>query len=287
MAVDIGGTFTDLVARGADGSVCTTKAPTTPGALADGVIAALRLAATDAEQVNFFVHGTTAGLNALVERRFAPVGLITTRGFRDVYEIGRANRPVMYDLRYHRPAPLVRRELRREVTERMSARGEVVTALDEPSLREASEALVERGVEAIAVVLLHAYINPAHEVRCEELLRSWYPKLSISLSHRIANEWREYERTSTTVVNAAVAPTVDSYLRDLESRVRAEGVDASIHIMQSNGGMTTASRAAGNLSTRFCPDPSEGRSRRRMPAGRKGSSVPSPSIWVEPASTSP
>ncbi len=114
---------------------------------------------------------------------------------------------------------------------------------DEPSLREASEALVERGVEAIAVVLLHAYINPAHEVRCEELLRSWYPKLSISLSHRIANEWREYERTSTTVVNAAVAPTVDSYLRDLESRVRAEGVDASIHIMQSNGGMTTASRA--------------------------------------------
>ncbi len=129
LAVDIGGTFTDLVARGADGSVCTTKAPTTPGALADGVIAALRLAATDAEQVNFFVHGTTAGLNALVERRFAPVGLITTRGFRDVYEIGRANRPVMYDLRYHRPAPLVRRELRREVTERMSARGEVVTAL--------------------------------------------------------------------------------------------------------------------------------------------------------------
>jgi N-methylhydantoinase A len=149
----------------------------------------------------------------------------------------------MYDLYYHRPAPLVRRELRLEVLERMTAAGEVLVPLDEATLREAADALVAAGADAIAVVLLHAYANPAHELRSAELLREWYPGVSVSVSHAIANEWREYERTSTTVVNAAIARTVDSYLADLEQRLRAAGVAASVHVMQSGGGMTSARRA--------------------------------------------
>ena len=243
VAVDIGGTFTDLAVRHRDGSTDTTKTQTTPEALEQGVVTALRQAGVVGEDVGFFVHGTTAGLNALLERRYQTVGLLTTRGFRDVYEIGRANRPAMYDLHYHRPPPLVGRRLRCEVTERMSAQGEVLTPLDEASLRESTEALLEAGVGAMAIVLLHSYANPAHELRCEELLADWYPELPVSVSHRIANEWREYERTSTTVVNAAVSSTVDAYLGELESKLNAEGVAVGIHVMQSNGGMTTAERA--------------------------------------------
>ncbi len=243
VAVDIGGTFTDLAVQQPDGSTLTTKALTTPGELEEGVIRALRLAGVPGGEVEFFVHGTTAGLNALLERRFEPVGLLTTRGFRDVYEIGRANRPAMYDLHYRRPEPLVRRRLRLEVDERMTARGEVLVPLDESSLRASADVLVAAGVGALAVVFLHAYANPAHELRSEELLSEWYPDIPVSLSHRIANEWREFERTSTTVVNAAVASTVDSYLGSLERRLREEGVSAGVHVMQSNGGMTTAGRA--------------------------------------------
>ena len=243
VAVDIGGTFTDLAIRYPDGSTETAKALTTPGALADGVVDALRLSGASGADVTFFVHGTTAGLNALLERKYATVGLVTTAGFRDVYEIGRANRPAMYDLHYHRPAPLVRRELRLEVRERMTAAGEVLIPLDEDSLRASVDRLVAAGVGALAIVLLHAYANPAHELRCAELVREWYPELTVSLSHRIANEWREYERTSTTVVNSAIAGTVASYLAGLEQQLRAAGVDASVHVMQSNGGMTTARRA--------------------------------------------
>jgi N-methylhydantoinase A len=149
----------------------------------------------------------------------------------------------MYDLYYHRPAPLVPRRLRLEVGERMTAAGEVLVPLDEDSLRAAADALVSAGAGAIAVVLLHAYANPAHELRCEQLLTQWYPGISVSVSHKIANEWREYERTSTTVVNAAIARTVASYLADLEGRLGAAGVSASVHVMQSGGGMTSARQA--------------------------------------------
>jgi N-methylhydantoinase A len=242
-AVDIGGTFTDLALAVPQGKVSTAKVLTTPGDLARGVVEVLRLSGVRAEDVGFFVHGTTAGLNAVLEGRFATVGLLTTKGFRDVYEIGRANRPAMYDLYYHRPKPLVPRRLRLEVTERMSARGEVIIPLDEGSLRQSADALVSAGAEAIAVVLLHAYANPSHELRCEELLHEWYPGVRVSLSHRIANEWREYERTSTTVMNAAIGATVDSYLAGLERELRDEGVSCGVHVMQSNGGMTTVHRA--------------------------------------------
>src|SRR3984957_3318457 len=207
VAGGIGGAFPPPAGRGPGGPPQTPHAPAPPRALADGVVDALRLSGVSGEEVTFFVHGTTAGLNALLERKYATVGLVTTAGFRDVYEIGRANRPAMYDLHYHRPAPLVRRELRLEVRERMTAAGEVLVPLDEDSLRASVDRLAAAGVGALAIVLLHAYANPAHELRCAELVRQWYPELTVSLSHRIANEWREYERTSTTVVNSAIAGT--------------------------------------------------------------------------------
>jgi len=243
VAVDIGGTFTDLVVASTSGEIATGKALTTPGHLSAGVLEVLDQVVDAGSDVEFFVHGTTAGLNALLERRYAPIGLLTTKGFRDVYEIGRANRPAMYDLYYHRPAPLVPRRHRLEVVERMGPSGQVVTPLDEDSVAKAIDHLVGQGIKSVAVVLLHSYRNPAHELRCEEIIAGRHPEISTSLSHRIANEWREYERTSTTVVNAAIAPTVRSYLRELEDRLGERGVKASVHIMQSNGGMTTATRA--------------------------------------------
>jgi N-methylhydantoinase A len=243
VAVDIGGTFTDLVGASTDGELKTAKALTTPGHLATGVLEVLDDAVASASEVEFFVHGTTAGLNALLERRYAPIGLLTTKGFRDVYEIGRANRPAMYDLQYHRPPPLVPRRHRLEVVERMSATGHPITALDRDSVIRAIDELVAAGIMSIAVVFLHSYRNPAHELECERIIVERHPEVSVSLSHRIANEWREYERTSTTVVNAAVAPTVRNYLAELESELGKRGVRSSVHIMQSNGGMTTAARA--------------------------------------------
>ena len=243
VAVDIGGTFTDLVAASSDGELTTAKALTTPGHLATGVLEVLDRAVESGSEVEFFVHGTTAGLNALLERRYAPIGLLTTKGFRDVYEIGRANRPAMYDLQYHRPPPLVPRRYRLEVVERMSADGHPLTPIDVDSVRGAIDQLVAAGIASVAVVFLHSYRNPAHELQCEQIIAERHPEISVSLSHRIANEWREYERTSTTAVNAAIAPTVRTYLSELEDELRRRGVAASVHIMQSNGGMTTAARA--------------------------------------------
>jgi len=243
VAVDIGGTFTDLVAASTAGELETAKALTTPGHLASGVLAVLDDAVATASDVEFFVHGTTAGLNALLERRYAPIGLITTKGFRDVYEIGRANRPAMYDLQYHRPPPLVPRRHRLEVVERMSAAGQTITPLDERSVNDAIDQLVAAGIASVAVVFLHSYRNPTHELECERIILGRHPEVSVSLSHRIANEWREYERTSTTAVNAAIAPTVRTYLAELESELGKRGITSSIHVMQSNGGMTTAGRA--------------------------------------------
>jgi N-methylhydantoinase A len=243
VGVDIGGTFTDLVAVSEAGEVATGKALTTPGRLSEGVITVLDQVITSGDEVDFFVHGTTAGINALLEHRFAPIGLLTTRGFRDVYEIGRANRPAMYDLHYHRPEPLIPRRFRLEVDERMSPTGGVLEPLDENSVKRAIDQLAASGITSVAVVLLHSYRNPKHELECERIISSLHPSITVSLSHRIANEWREYERTSTTVVNAAIAPTVQSYLAELGGKLKERGVDTMVHIMQSNGGMSTAARA--------------------------------------------
>ncbi len=175
----------------------------------------MRGANIDVAVARFFVHGSTVTINAVLERKGARTGLITTKGFRDVYEIGRGNRPEGYNLFFKRPVPLVPRDLRFEVDERLYATGEVFKSLDEESAKATIAALKAAGVESVAVCLLHAYANAAHEQRLGELLRQ-FPQAYVSLSHEILREFREYERTSTTVLNSYVGPLVSRYLLSLE-----------------------------------------------------------------------
>jgi len=243
IGVDIGGTFTDAVAIDDRGRIRTAKALTTPGHLHDGVLAAVEALGIDWDDVTTFIHGTTAGLNAFLERRGAKVALITTRGFRDVYELGRANRPEMYNVRYRPPRPLVPRRSVFEVDERLAADGSVLTAIDEDAVRALLARLVVEGYEAVAVCLLHAYANPEHERIVAGLVHDAAPSLSVVCSHDVAPEWREYERTSTTVLSAYVAPIVERYLADLEERLTDRGLEGPLRVMQSNGGVMTAAVA--------------------------------------------
>ena len=243
IAVDIGGTFTDLVAADGAGKVFRSKALTTPDNLARGIEDCLRGAGIDVAGAEFFVHGSTVTINAVLERKGARTGLITTKGFRDVYEIGRGNRPEGYNLFFKRPVPLVPRDLRLEVDERLYASGEALKTLDEESARQAIAALKAAGVESIAVCLLHAYANAAHEQRLGELLRGQFPQAYVSLSHEILREFREYERTSTTVLNSYVGPLVSRYLVALEKMLADGGFNGTFRVMQSNGGVMSADTA--------------------------------------------
>ena len=242
VAVDIGGTFTDAVVIDDDGNTRTAKALTTPSQLYDGVLSALDQLGVDWTQLDSITNGTTAGLNAFLERRGARVALLTTRGFRDVYELGRANRPDMYNVRYRPPTPLVPRRSIYEVDERMAPDGSVVLALQEETIREMAPRLA-RGYDAVAVCFLHSYANPAHEHRVAEMLRSVDRSLSVVCSSDVAPEWREYERTSTTAIAAYVAPIVGSYLEELEIRTSERGMRGSLRVMQSNGGVMSAGSA--------------------------------------------
>src|SRR5438874_11782766 len=203
IGVDIGGTFTDLVALDeATGVVVNAKALSTPSELLDGVLRCAEQAAVDLADCRLMIHGTTIGINALLEGKGARTGVVTTEGFRDVLEIGRGNFLKMYDVLYRRPEPLVPRGRSREVPERLSATGEVLVPLDEEAVRAAARQLLAAGVESVAVVFLFSYRDPAHEQRAAQIVAAEMPGVSVSASHRITQEWREYERTSTTVVNA-------------------------------------------------------------------------------------
>ncbi|MDE0708865.1 MAG: hydantoinase/oxoprolinase family protein [bacterium] len=242
VAVDIGGTFTDAVVIDDDGNTNTAKALTTPDQLYDGVLSALDQLGIDWTQLDSITNGTTAGLNAFLERRGARVALLTTRGFRDVYELGRANRPDMYNVRYRPPTPLVPRRSIYEVDERMAPDGSVVLELQEEAIRDMAPRLA-RDYDAVAICFLHSYANPAHEHRVAELLRSADGALSVVCSSDIAPEWREYERTSTTAIAAYVAPIVGSYLEELEICTSERGMRGSLRVMQSNGGVMSAGSA--------------------------------------------
>jgi N-methylhydantoinase A len=243
IAVDIGGTFTDLVAVDELGRLYSSKSLTTPDDLARGIAACLSQAKIDVAGASFFVHGSTVTINAVLERKGAKTGLITTKGFRDVYEIGRGNRPEGYNLFFKRPVPLVPRDLRLEVDERLYATGEVLTPLDERSAASAIAGLKAAAVESIAVCLLHSYANPAHEKRLGELLREQFPQAYVSLSHELLREFREYERTSTTALNAYVGPLVNRYLTSLEAMLGDSGFHGTFRVMQSNGGLMSAETA--------------------------------------------
>ena len=237
IGVDIGGTFTDLVALDeATGAVVNAKALSTPSELLDGVLRCADQAGVDLADCRLTIHGTTIGINALLEGKGARTGLLTTHGFGDVLEIGRGNFLRMYDVLYRRPTPLVPRGRRREVPERISARGEILVPLDEAAVRDAARSLAADGVESVAVTFLFSYLDPVHEQRAAAILAEELPGVAISVSHRLSREWREYERTSTTVVNAYVLPMVERYLATFEQRLAERGFRGRVLITQSNGG---------------------------------------------------
>jgi N-methylhydantoinase A len=240
VATDIGGTFTDLIYLDeATGNMGMTKASTTPHNFAIGVEDTLEKSGINAADITFFVHGSTIIINALTERKGVKTGLITTRGFRDVLEITRANRPDIYNMHYTKPKPFVPRFLRLEVRERVSYTGQELESLNEEDVHRAAQFLERESVEAIAVCFLHSYANPGHEVRCGRLLREHLQHVPVTLSHEITKEWREYERTNTAVLNAYVQPIAIHYLESLERDLGEMGMGPVAHIMQSNGGIAT------------------------------------------------
>ncbi len=244
LGVDVGGTFTDLVLVSPDGVARTCKVLSTTANYAEAIIAGVReltaQAAIAAPDVGEIIHGTTVATNAILERRGARAGLLTTEGFRDLLEIGRLRLSRLYDLDFERPAPLVPRRWRREVRERMSHRGEVITPLDRDGAAAAIDRLLAEGVESIAVCFLHAYANPAHEAQVGAMIRERAPHVALTLSSEILPEMREFERTSTAVTNAYVMPVMGRYLASLEGELRRLEVLAPLLIMQSNGGVMTA-----------------------------------------------
>ena len=245
VAVDIGGTFTDLVSYDArDHVVRFEKSLSTPEALQSAVMTCFDKAQVDIARLEHFIHGSTVAINAVIQKTGARPALVTTEGFTDVYEVGRTNRPDTYNLFFEKTQPLVPGTLRFGVTERMTASGKAHTPLSEASVRQVIRKISAANVQAIAVCLLHAYANPAHEKALGRLLRKAFPKHFITLSHEILREYREYERTSTTVLNAYVGLEVSQYLKALEEPLRQQSFQGKFMIMQSNGGVMSAKRAA-------------------------------------------
>lgn len=248
VATDVGGTFTDLVyfendpATG-EQKIRTAKVDTTPPNFAQGVLNVIRKAEIDLGTVDFLAHGTTVVINALTERRGVKTGLITTQGFRDVLEIARANRPDYFNLKWVKPAPFVPRYLRREVSGRLHTNGQEREPLDLSQIAGILDAFRADNVEAVAICLLHAYANPAHEQAVLAQVRELWPEVSVVASHQITREWREYERSSTTVLSAYVQPIAARYLDDLANGLREGGYQAPLYIMQSNCGVDSVQHA--------------------------------------------
>jgi N-methylhydantoinase A len=237
VALDIGGTFTDLVAFDlASGKVIQAKSSTTPYDLAVGIRRTLEKSALPIAAINVFVHGSTVAINTAIERNGAKTALLVTEGTRDVYQIGRGNRPESYNLFFQRPTPYVPRRMTWEIVERLDAAGEIVTALDAASADKALAGIASQDAEAVAVCFIHAWANPAHEIEVGRRLRDKLPKAFHALSHEILREYREYERTSTTVLNAYVGPRVSNYLQKFEDLLAEMGFAGQLLIMQSNGG---------------------------------------------------
>jgi N-methylhydantoinase A len=234
LGIDVGGTFTDLVAL-SEGTLITAKVPSTPQDQSEGVMNAISTSDVEPSAVLALAHGMTVATNALLERRGARTALITTEGFRDVLEIARQNRPALYDLTHDRPPPLIPRELRFMVTERMGPKGEI-SPLDEDSLKKVIAAVEEAEVKAVAVCLLFAFMYPEHERRVGETLREALPNLHVSLSSEVLPEFREYERFSTTAADAYLAPRLAAYFSNLAAKAEEAGVPGPL-IMQSSGGV--------------------------------------------------
>jgi N-methylhydantoinase A len=245
VAVDVGGTFIDFVLLDEEtGEIVIEKQPSTPARIVEEFMEGLGRLPLGIGVIERLFHGTTVAINTVLQEAGARVGLVTTAGFRDVLAIGRGNRPEIYNFLYRGPEPLVPRYLRREVTERLAADGSELVPLDLGGLAEEVDFLVRSGVEAVAICFLHAYANPSHERAAAEWIRASHPGLAVTASHEVAAEWREYERTSTTVLNAYVQPLFGGYVERLGARLAEAGYRRPLALMQSNGGVISAGRGA-------------------------------------------
>jgi len=263
VATDVGGTFTDLVCfeiagKTGQSTVSTAKSATTPPDYETGMMNVIEKAGVDLARVNYLAHGTTVVINALTERKGVKVGLITTEGFRDTLEIARGNRPDFFNLHYEKPPPFVPRYLRCELPGRMTYQGEEMRPLILDGLVDIINGFKDEGVEAIAISYLHSYANPAHEQATESAVRELWPEVRVVSSHSIAREWREYERTNTTVLSAYVQPVAEGYLRRLDEKLKANGFGGSPYVMQSNCGVDTLEAIARTPITMIESGPSSG-----------------------------
>jgi len=244
LAADIGGTFTDVAYFDAGtGNLSLGKSLSTPDHLVEGIASGVVQADTRFEDAEIFLHGSTGAINALLERKGARTALLITEGFRDIYEIGRINRPDAYNLFFSKHVPLVERALRFEVAERMTADGTVHAALDEAQVHRICDDLVAHGVEAVAILLLHCYANPAHEARVKAIVQSRLPQAFVTASHELSQEYREFERCSTAVANAYVGPAVSRYIGEIEGHLDAQGFAGSFLLVQSTGGLYVPDQA--------------------------------------------
>ncbi|MDJ0628105.1 MAG: hydantoinase/oxoprolinase family protein [Rhodobacter sp.] len=258
VGVDVGGTFTDLVQIDqTTGAVRLAKVPSTPQNQAFGVLDALRAAEADLAALDLIVHGTTTTTNAVLERKLAKTGLITTQGFRDVLELGRRTRPQAYGMK-GQFRPIIPRNLRLEVPERMDAEGRVVTPLDAAAVRDAAAQLAGAGCEAVVVHFLHAYANPAHELRAAEILSEVWPNGFVTLGHALLSESREFERGVTAAVNASVQPLLARYIRQLEQELLDGGYRGQLLVMNGNGGMVSSARVAEEAAKTVMSGPASG-----------------------------
>ncbi|WP_439613832.1 hydantoinase/oxoprolinase N-terminal domain-containing protein, partial [Reyranella sp.] len=246
IAVDIGGTFTDVVLEEGNRRI-TRKLLTTPQRPEEAVLDGMRLILRDAGKgfadVTVFVHGTTLATNAIIERRGARTALIATEGFRDVLDIANESRYDQYDLSIEKPKPLVPRALRYTIPERMDVHGKVRLALDEGAVIALAATLRIQGIESVAVAFMHSYVNPAHERRVREILKAELPDLRVTLSSEVCPEVREYERTSTAVANAYIQPLMDSYLARMQAALAEEKFTGTIYLVTSGGGLTAIETA--------------------------------------------
>ena len=243
VAIDIGGTFTDLVAFDHEADkVIYTKSPTTYGNFVEGILDCFRKANIAPEDTLLINHGTTLVINSLIQRLGGRTALITTRGFRDVLEIARGNRPDPLDLYYQRDEPLIPRDMRFEVNERMDSTGKIIRALNADELGKLAERIRKEKVEAVAVFFLNSYANPFHEEEAAAMLKRLLPGVFVTCSTELSREWYEYERTSTVAANAYVGPQVNSYIRALENDLKSKNFDGTIYMMGSNGGVLSVER---------------------------------------------
>ncbi len=258
IGVDVGGTFTDLVMLDADRrSLRIAKTPTTTGNQAFGVLAALDEAGADLASVDLIVHGTTTTTNAVLERKLSRTGLITTAGFRDVLELGRRTRPQAYGMKGEF-RPIIPRDLRLEVPERMDAGGAVVTPLDEDAVRSAVRRLIDTGCEALVIHFLHAYANPEHELRAAEIAAEIWPNDYITMGHALLSETREFERGVTAAVNASVQPLLERYVARLRDELAGRGYSGDVLVMNGNGGMVSSKLVAREAAKTVMSGPASG-----------------------------